>query len=80
MNGGAYGRETKDVLVEARGVDRAGNIRVYTNAEMAFTFGIAASPDEYIFTQALFQGTPGDPAPSRPRWTRSPKRARRRSR
>ena len=24
MNGGAYGRETKDALVEARGVDRAG--------------------------------------------------------
>ena len=26
MNGGAYGRETKDTLVEARGVDRAGNV------------------------------------------------------
>ena len=25
MNGGAYGRETKDTLVEARGVDRAGD-------------------------------------------------------
>src|SRR6185312_12144942 len=25
MNGGAYGGETKDILVEARGVDRAGN-------------------------------------------------------
>ena len=24
MNGGAYGRETKDILIEARGVDRAG--------------------------------------------------------
>src|SRR5262245_29368334 len=34
MNGGAYGRETRDVLVEARGVDRAGSIRVYSNAEM----------------------------------------------
>src|ERR1051325_10256045 len=27
MNGGAYGTETKDVLIEARGVDRAGTIR-----------------------------------------------------
>ncbi len=26
MNGGAYGGETKDVLVEARGVDRQGNV------------------------------------------------------
>ena len=34
MNGGAYGRETKDILIEARGVDRAGNLRVYSNADM----------------------------------------------
>ncbi|HYF53704.1 MAG TPA: FAD-binding protein, partial [Salinarimonas sp.] len=32
MNGGAYGRETKDALIEARGVDRKGNIRTYSNA------------------------------------------------
>src|SRR5438105_3425191 len=32
MNGGAYGGETKDILVEARGVDRAGNIKVFSNA------------------------------------------------
>ena len=38
MNGGAYGRETKDALIEARGVDRAGNIRVFTNAEMHYTY------------------------------------------
>src|SRR5436853_4293835 len=30
MNGGAYGRETKDALIEARGVDRSGNVRVFT--------------------------------------------------
>src|ERR1043166_1817977 len=29
MNGGAYGRETKDALVEARGVNRAGKIRIF---------------------------------------------------
>ena len=28
MNGGAYGRETKDVLIEARGVDRQGSVRM----------------------------------------------------
>ena len=27
MNGGAYGRETKDALIEARGVDRQGRVR-----------------------------------------------------
>ena len=62
MNGGAYGRETKDILIEARGVDRAGNVRTYTNAEMGFTYRHCGVPDDVIFTQALFEGAPGDPA------------------
>jgi UDP-N-acetylmuramate dehydrogenase len=62
MNGGAYGSETKDVLIEARGIDRAGNIRVYSNAEMGFSYRHCGVPDDVIFTEALFQGTPGDPA------------------
>src|ERR1044072_8916372 len=62
MNGGAYGRETSDILIEARGVDRAGNIRTYTNAEMGFSYRHCGVPDDVIFTQALFEGAPGDPA------------------
>ena len=62
MNGGAYGAETKDVLIEARGVDRAGGIRTYTNAAMGFSYRHCGVPDDVIFTEALFQGTPGDPA------------------
>jgi UDP-N-acetylmuramate dehydrogenase len=62
MNGGAYGRETKDVLIEARGVDRGGNIRRYGNAEMHFTYRHCGVGEDVIFTEALFQGTPGDPA------------------
>ena len=61
MNGGAYGRETKDVLIEARGIDRAGNVRTYTNAEMGFTYRHCGVGDDVIFTEALFQGTEGDP-------------------
>jgi UDP-N-acetylmuramate dehydrogenase len=61
MNGGAYGGETKDVLVEARGIDRAGRIRLYTLADMGFTYRHCAVPDDVIFTQALFQGHPGEP-------------------
>jgi UDP-N-acetylmuramate dehydrogenase len=61
MNGGAYGRETKDTLVEARGVDRAGNVRVYSNADMGFGYRHCGVPDDVVFTQALFQGEPGDP-------------------
>jgi UDP-N-acetylmuramate dehydrogenase len=62
MNGGAYGRETKDVLVEARGVDRAGNVRTYTNADMGFGYRHCGVPEDVIFTEALFSGAPGDPA------------------
>jgi UDP-N-acetylmuramate dehydrogenase len=62
MNGGAYGRETKDVLIEARGVDRAGKVRTYTNAEMGFTYRHCGVPDDVIFTAALFEGSAGDRA------------------
>lgn len=62
MNGGAYGRETKDALIEARGVDRVGRIRVWSNAELGYTYRHCGAPDDVIFTQALFQGFPGDPA------------------
>jgi UDP-N-acetylmuramate dehydrogenase len=62
MNGGAYGRETKDALVEARGVDRRGMARVYANGEMHYSYRHCGAPDDIIFTQAVFQGTPGDAA------------------
>jgi UDP-N-acetylmuramate dehydrogenase len=62
MNGGAYGGETKDVLVAARGVDRAGRIIGFTNADMHYTYRHCGAPDGVIFTEAVFQGRPGDPA------------------
>ncbi len=62
MNGGAYGGETKDVLIEARGVDRAGRVRTFTNADMHYTYRHCGAPDDVVFTEALFQGTPGDKA------------------
>jgi UDP-N-acetylmuramate dehydrogenase len=62
MNGGAYGRETCDVLIEARGVDRQGRIHVFTNAEMGYAYRHCGVADDVIFTQALVQGAPGDRA------------------
>jgi UDP-N-acetylmuramate dehydrogenase len=62
MNGGAYGRETKDALVEARAVDRQGRVHVLTNADMGFTYRHCGAPEDYIFTQALLAGERGDPA------------------
>jgi UDP-N-acetylmuramate dehydrogenase len=60
MNGGAYGGETKDILLEARGVDRAGNLRTFSNAEMGFAYRHCSVPEDVIFTSAVFQGRPGD--------------------
>ena len=62
MNGGAYKGETKDVLVEARAVDRQGRIHVLKNADMHYTYRHCGAPDDFIFTQATFEGTPGDRA------------------
>jgi len=61
MNGGAYGRETKDALVEARAVDRRGRIHVLGNADMHYTYRHCGAPEDYIFTAAAFAGQPGDP-------------------
>jgi UDP-N-acetylmuramate dehydrogenase len=62
MNGGAYGRETKDALIEARGVDRKGRVRVFSNGDMQYSYRHCGAPDDIVFTQALFQGAPGDGA------------------
>ena len=62
MNGGAHGRETKEVLVEARAVDRKGNIQVLPVAALDYAYRHCGAPDDVIFTEALFQGEPGEPA------------------
>jgi UDP-N-acetylmuramate dehydrogenase len=62
MNGGAYGGETKDVLVEATGLTRTGERVTLANGDMGFTYRHSAVPDDVIFTQATFEGRPGDPA------------------
>jgi UDP-N-acetylmuramate dehydrogenase len=62
MNGGAYGRETKDALVEARAVDRQGGVHRLDAAAMHYTYRHCGAPEDYIFTQALFAGEHGDPA------------------
>jgi UDP-N-acetylmuramate dehydrogenase len=62
MNGGAYGGETKDVLVEAYGVDRGGRKIVLANRDMQYAYRHCGAPDELIFTAALLQGEAGDAA------------------
>jgi len=62
MNGGAYGRETKDALIEARAVDRSGRVHVLGNADLRYGYRHCGAPDDFIFTEATFAGEPGDPS------------------
>src|SRR3979490_1151849 len=38
MNGGAYGRETKDALIEARGIDRRGRVGVFSTGDRPYSY------------------------------------------
>lgn len=59
MNGGAYGGETKDVFVSARGVDRAGIVTTFDLKAMGFSYRHSSVASDVIFTEALFQGRAG---------------------
>jgi UDP-N-acetylmuramate dehydrogenase len=61
MNAGCYGRETKDILVSAWGYDRTGEMRVAENVDFGFAYR-KSQAEGIIWIQAVFQGTPDDPA------------------
>lgn len=60
MNAGAYGTETKDVLIEAVALDRQGNIHTLTPQQMRMAYRHSDVPADYIFTHAIFEGRPGN--------------------
>jgi UDP-N-acetylmuramate dehydrogenase len=62
MNAGCYGREMKDILVEARAVDDDGKIVTLSREEMGFSYRHSGAPGNLIFIEALLEGTPDDPA------------------
>ena len=64
MNAGCYGAETKDVLVEAYAISRAGERLTLSNADLGYSYrkSARAAAEPLIFTGALFAGTPDDPA------------------
>ena len=61
MNAGAHGAETKDTLIEARGVDRQGRVRTWALADMDMTYRHSGVPADIIFTEGVYQGTPAAP-------------------
>ncbi|GGB18168.1 UDP-N-acetylenolpyruvoylglucosamine reductase [Sphingomonas metalli] len=62
MNGGAYGREVADVLVDCTVVLRNGRIATLAAADLGYTYRHSALPEGAIVVAATFRGTPGDPA------------------
>lgn len=62
MNAGAYGREFKDVLVEAIALNRRGERVRLSNGQMGFEYRRANVPADLIFVEAVFQGAAGDKA------------------
>ena len=67
MNAGANGGETKDVLVEARGITRAGEKVTFSNADMKFVYRNSGVDTSVIFTSALYRGRVTDPETIRTR-------------
>jgi UDP-N-acetylmuramate dehydrogenase len=61
MNGGAYGREVQDILVEARVVLRDGSVEVWPLQKLGYTYRHSEVPDGAIVVEATFRGSPGAP-------------------
>ena len=61
MNAGCYGSETKDILVEARAMDRQGRISVMPLSEFGYAYRHSDAPDDLIFIDAVFEGKPDAP-------------------
>ncbi len=62
MNGGAYGRETCDILTECVVVLRDGTVKTLRNADLGYTYRHSELPDGAIVVSATFRGMPGEPA------------------
>jgi len=62
MNGGAYGREVKDVLTECTAVLRDGTVRTFGLSDLGYTYRHSCLPEEAIVVSATMRGEPGDPA------------------
>jgi len=61
MNAGCYGAETKDILVSARGLTRAGQWVDYALADFGYTYRHSEAPADIIWIEAVYRGTPDAP-------------------
>ena len=62
MNGGAYGGEVKDILVDCDVVLRSGELVTLPASELGYTYRHSELPEQAIVVAARFRGRFGDPA------------------
>jgi UDP-N-acetylmuramate dehydrogenase len=68
MNAGCYGREIKDIFVEAAAIDAKGNKIRLSSTDMDFEYRKArGAGEDLIFVEALFEGTRDEPPAIRAR-------------
>lgn len=61
MNGGAYGGEVKDILVDCDIVTRNGELRTLAVDDLQYRYRHSELPDGAIVVAARFRGRPGEP-------------------
>ena len=61
MNGGAYGKEMKDVTVSAEALDPAGRVHRLSLAELGFTYRHCGVAEDWIFLSAELAGASDAP-------------------
>ncbi|GAB7553403.1 UDP-N-acetylmuramate dehydrogenase [Novosphingobium sp. 11B] len=62
MNGGAYGGEVKDILIDCDVVLRSGELVTLGNADLGYTYRHSQLPEGAVVVSARFRGRPGEPA------------------
>jgi UDP-N-acetylmuramate dehydrogenase len=62
MNGGAYGREVAQILIDCDLAMPDGNVITVPVADLRYTYRHSDLPEGAIVVAARFKGTPGDPA------------------
>ena len=61
MNGGAYGREVRDVLVSAKLALRSGELIEWPLDRLGYTYRHSDVPEGAVVVEATFRGSPGAP-------------------
>lgn len=62
MNGGAYGRETADILVECDVILRSGEMATLDASALGYSYRHSMLPEGAVVVSATFRGRPGEPA------------------